>query len=227
MWTTFCVAGHVPGYEFRSIWGSPEPSASEAFFRPYGHNWHVDRARFDDDLRQALTAPGGIIRRYGKLVDVRQTGDAWDIVVDDGKILHARFLVDATGRSRALGRRLGATRRHFDQLVALVARVPRNQDLAYDNAIVVEARPDGWWYAAPVPDGHVIAYLTDRDRERASIAFILPRRCGKQRPDGHRVAVSLAPGRRCLCGTRSAVRVGSEPGDEQRHSCRGSDPGVS
>jgi flavin-dependent dehydrogenase len=75
----------------------------------------------------------------------------------------ARFVIDATGRASAIARRLGARRRRYDKLVAVVHRVPPHADPNYAHAIVVEARPDGWWYAAPVPDGHVLAFLTDHD----------------------------------------------------------------
>jgi flavin-dependent dehydrogenase len=163
MWDAFCSAGHVQGYEIHVAWGTAEPCASNTIFRPHGHSWHVDRARFDQDLRNATAQRGCVIRPYHKLVDVRCEGAVWEIRLDEGTQLRARFLVDATGRSCTLGRRLGASRRHFDRLVALVARIPRSLDPSYGNAIVVEATHDGWWYAAPVPDAHVIVYLTDSD----------------------------------------------------------------
>jgi flavin-dependent dehydrogenase len=95
---------------------------------------------------------------------VRRENAEWTIALGDGApALRARFLVDATGRRCALGRRLGARHRRFDRLVAVVARVARNADPAYAHAIVVEAQQGGWWYASPVPDGHALAYLTDRD----------------------------------------------------------------
>ena len=169
IWDTFCSAGHVRGYEIRASWGAEEPHATNTIFRSHGHSWHVDRARFDYDLRDAAVQRGCIIRHYHKLIDVRRECAIWKVRLDDGALLYARFIVDATGRSCALGRRLGASRRHFDRLVALVARVPRNPDPSFRNAIFVEATHDGWWYAAPVPDAHVIAYLTDKDLVPSSL----------------------------------------------------------
>jgi len=84
--------------------------------------------------------------------------------------VRARFLVDATGRCCALGRRLGARRRHADALVAVVRQVPRHRDPAFGHAIVVEACAAGWWYAAPTPHGHVLAFLTDHDLLEAPAA---------------------------------------------------------
>jgi flavin-dependent dehydrogenase len=163
LWTDFRAAGHIPSYEIRSAWGEFQATAASALFRPHGHGWHVDRKRFDEDLRTACMRNSCASRQYRKLVDIRRLGAKWRIHLDDTDPLDARFVVDATGRCCAIGRRLGARRRHFDRLVALVAKTARNPDPAYANAIVVEAAAEGWWYAAPVPAGHVVAFLTDRD----------------------------------------------------------------
>lgn len=169
IWDTFCSANHVRGYEIRANWGNAESEANSMVFRPYGHSWHVDRARFDDDPRAAARQRGCSIQSYQKLLSVSRTGAEWEMALDDGVRMRARFLVDATGRRCMLGRRLGAHRRRFDRLVALVARVPPHPDPSYGHAMVVEATQDGWWYAAPVPGAHVLAYLTDRDLVPSSL----------------------------------------------------------
>ena len=162
LWDGFREAGHLRGYEIRSAWGGPELQVQNAVFDPQGARWHVDRARFDRDLRDAATRRGCVLQPYARLGSVRRDGPRWHVAVDDVAV-RARFLVDATGRRCALGRRLGARHARFDKLVALVVRVARNVDPAYAHAIVVEAVPGGWWYASPVPNGHALAYLTDRD----------------------------------------------------------------
>ncbi len=171
LWDRFAVAGHGRGYEIRSVWGGPHMVGQNALFDPQGARWHVDRGRFDRDLREEALRRGCALRRYARLGPVRRESDCWTIALgNDVPTLRARFLVDATGRRCALGRRLGARRRRFDRLVALVALVARNPDAAYAHAIVVEARPGGWWYASPVPRGHALAYLTDRDLVPAGFA---------------------------------------------------------
>ena len=178
----FLAAGHVPGYEVRVTWGTPEPRATPAILRPHGHGWHVDRSRFDADLRSGAAEAGCALRRYRRLVDLRRDGGAtWCARLDDDRVIGASFLVDATGRCCAIARRLGARQRRFDDLVALVARVPRNPDPADGNALVLESTPDGWWYAAPVPGAHVLAYLTDRDLRDPA-----------WRPSGMRVAAACS-----------------------------------
>ena len=164
LWDGFREAGHLRGYEIRSAWGGPDLQVQNAVFDPQGARWHVDRARFDADLRDAAVRRGCVLQQYARLDSVRRDGAGWHVGLgDDVPELRARFLVDATGRRCALGRRLGARHARFDKLVALVVRTARNVDATYAHAIVVEAVPDGWWYASPVPDGHALAYLTDRD----------------------------------------------------------------
>lgn len=163
LWDGFCAAHHAPSYEIRSAWGTVERAASSTMVMPYGHAWHVDRERFNHDLSRAAVARGCSLRPYRTLVRVARCSDGWDVHVDSDAPLRARFLVDATGRCCALGRRLGARRRHLDKLIAVVRRAPRHADPRYGHAIVVETCPAGWWYAAPTPNGHVLAFLTDHD----------------------------------------------------------------
>ncbi|HEY6236442.1 MAG TPA: FAD-dependent monooxygenase [Candidatus Elarobacter sp.] len=171
LWDRFVEAGHGRGYEIRSVWGGPHMVGQNALFDPQGARWHVDRGRFDRDLREEAVVRGCALRLYARLGPVRRENGCWTISAgDDAPALRARFLVDATGRRCVLGRRLGARHRHFDRLVALVALVGRNADAAYAHAIVVEAQQDGWWYASPVPHGHALAYLTDRDLVPAGFA---------------------------------------------------------
>lgn len=166
LWEGFRAAGHVAGYEHRSQWGAA--GTGDSIFNPYGHAWHVDRDRFDADLRAALGRSGVEILAYDRLGELRREGERWRVGLDDGRALAARFLVDATGRARAVARRLGVRPRIHDRLIAMTAVVPRNP--AFDHAMVIQTTPAGWWYAAPVPQGHVLAYFTDSDLKPRELA---------------------------------------------------------
>lgn len=159
MWEGFCAAGHVASYEQRTIWG--EAGVADSIFTPHGNAWHVDRDRFDGDLRAAVEERGVPILSYASLGRLEREGDVWRVAIDGGPGVSARYLVDATGRAGAVARRLGVRPQIFDRLVALTALVPRNP--AFDHAMMISTAPDGWWYAAPVPRGHVLAYFTNSD----------------------------------------------------------------
>lgn len=175
LWDRFCAAGHVTGYEQRSAWG--ETGIADSIFSPYGNAWHVDRDRFDDDLRAAIVERGIAIVRYASLDTLQRDrdGGGWRLELEGGRRIAARYVVDATGRASAIARRLGVRPQLHDRLVGFTALVPRNP--AFDHAMVISSASDGWWYAAPVPRGHVLAYFTDSDlapRQLARSMQIVP-----------------------------------------------------
>jgi flavin-dependent dehydrogenase len=159
LWEDFLLAQPIAGYEQRIDWG--EVGVADSMLQPHGHSWHVDRSRFDQDLRTALNRRGLPILVCRQLNTVVRSGDGWRVQFDDHGDIFARRLVDATGRTRALARRLGVKPSVHDRLVALVSLVPRNP--AFENAMAIGAAREGWWYAAPTPQGHVLAYFTDSD----------------------------------------------------------------
>jgi flavin-dependent dehydrogenase len=159
MWKRFLSAEPVAGYEQRCAWG--EAGTADSIFNVHGNAWHVDRDRFNVDLRAAVEERSIPLLCYESLDRLKRDGDGWHITLDARRTVSARYLVDATGRAGAVGRRLGVRPRIHDRLVALTALVPRNS--AFDHAMVISTAHDGWWYAAPVPRGHVLAYFTDSD----------------------------------------------------------------
>ncbi len=161
-WETFKKAGHVPGYERQSAWGG-EPQAESSIFQPSGPLWHVDRDRFNDDLRATVLQRGNVFASYRTLDAVSRESGKWRLSLDRGTEVTARYLVDATGRLRALARTLGARVESHDQLLGLAAKVSREESSAEIRSMLIEATPFGWWYAAPTPKGHVLVLFTDAD----------------------------------------------------------------
>jgi flavin-dependent dehydrogenase len=99
---------------------------------------------------------------------VRSATAGWDVeaVVRGVPVrYHAELVVDATGRSSALARRLGARKIVQDCLVGLVSFFPgRRAGDNTDRRTLVEAVEDGWWYSALLPGGrYVAAFMTDAD----------------------------------------------------------------
>jgi flavin-dependent dehydrogenase len=162
LWEDFCAAGHVAGYEQRTAWGGA-PWIKESIFHHHGNLWHVDRERFDTDLRKAVRQRGISTLNYCKLEKVRRECEEWHLELDVDIEISSKYLVDATGRACAIARRLGVRPWLYDRLIAFAALVPRNQNPEFDHAMVIESSPHGWWYAAPVPKGHVLAFFTDAD----------------------------------------------------------------
>jgi flavin-dependent dehydrogenase len=140
-----------------SSWSSDDLIAIDAFRHPDGRGWRLDRARFDADLRTAAVAAGATYRA-DRVRSVCRHGEGWEVGFEDGRVEHARWIVDATGRNRLLVRRLGVPKIRGPRLVAVYGR--GRADLARPlrtDRTLIEAVPEGWWYAARLPSGAPIA----------------------------------------------------------------------
>jgi flavin-dependent dehydrogenase len=162
LWEAFAEAGHVRGYERQVAWGG-DPVSESTIVQPGGHMWHVDRMRFDTDFCRAVCRRDGVFLYRGKLRNIDRSATSWRLALDQGAELTARYLVDATGRSRALAKRLGARISFHDRLIGLVTMGPADSGSFRVAAMMIQSTPFGWWYAAPVPRGRVVALFTDAD----------------------------------------------------------------
>jgi flavin-dependent dehydrogenase len=172
VWESFLADGHLPCYGNLSAWGSSRLQATDFIFDPNGHGWHLDRLRFDALLRREAARAGAELSAGTALARLarRRPDGSWLLtLLREGKEMEAacRWLVDATGRRRAVARRQGARRRPVDSLVAWFAVFSAGDDGRLedqDSRTLIEAAPDGWWYTALLPaNRRVVVYLTDVD----------------------------------------------------------------
>lgn len=156
---------HVPCVGNKIVWSASACSYSHGVFSPYGAGWHVDRNAFDAWLREEAQSRGASLLPVSQVsAVVPETG--WRTCFDapnGPKEVHARFIVDASGRASRIARRLGSKRILADRLVAIYVhgrdRVPDATQMTF-----VEAEESGWWYTARLPQGRrVLAFHTDAD----------------------------------------------------------------
>ena len=138
-----------------SSWNSKELLATDFFHDPDGPGWRLDRPRFDTALRESAITCGATLK-MARVTEVTRQNNLWHLHLDDGEVTTARWLIDATGRSSALARRLGQPRERDTPLVALYALGKPNHDLRL-NRTVIEAAPNGWWCASLLPSGQPLA----------------------------------------------------------------------
>jgi flavin-dependent dehydrogenase len=169
LWEDFTRAGYVPSVGIRSFWGSPDPYEQSFIFNPYGTGWHVDRRAFDASIAQLASVRGVQLSPGSRLLACApHESKGWMLrVATRNNMLDvcARFVLDATGRSSTLARRLGATRIAYDQLVAIFGFFRRATiDAPPEPFMLIEAAENGWWYSVPLPDDSlVVMYMTDAD----------------------------------------------------------------
>ncbi|MGC1496544.1 MAG: tryptophan 7-halogenase [Sulfitobacter sp.] len=138
----FQALSSAPYVANRSLWGSNTEDYRDFISDPEGCGWHIDRVAFETMLRTEAKARGAEC-----LLDhpLEQVTPGWHLQCGDTADFNARFVVDATGRSAVLARRLGAHRIAHDKMVARWCRVKTPPDTQTGISSVVTT-PDGWWY---------------------------------------------------------------------------------
>jgi flavin-dependent dehydrogenase len=160
VWTPFAAAAFVECRAVVSAWSSKAVDERHSIFSAQGAGWQLDRARFDRLLVEAAATAGTDVRLGSAVQSVVRDGQGWRLALADGDIV-AGAVIWTTGRNWKLARPLGAKLRVHAQLAAY----SRFFDHAPgDCRMVIEARPEGWWYTADLPDQRrVVACLTDPD----------------------------------------------------------------
>ena len=166
----FLDAGHLPAGGTASAWGSPHVAERSYLFTGRGTGWHLDRARFDTwMLGQAQSAGACVVHGRALLQGAVRSPSGWLLEVEGAGTVAARAVVDATGRSAQLARRLGLRPRRDDALVAEVRWFADDAPRRSSEGALVESVPDGWWYSASLPGARAVAmFMTDSDLLRQS-----------------------------------------------------------
>lgn len=134
---------------------------------PPRHAYHVDRAKFDVRVRDCARANGAEVRHGVVVRDVTTTDECATVITDDGEHT-ARFVIDATGQGRLLGKRRKSIRpyRHFGK-AAVFAHFDGLTDAGLEligegNDIRIMMVPDGWAWVIPLPGRRLSVGLVSR-----------------------------------------------------------------
>jgi hypothetical protein len=82
---------------------------------PFGMGWHLDRASFDQILRDTVESicPGPVSLVKGTFISIDKTDDSscWSISVnvsssDERKLYNSKWVVDASGRKSSIARKV-------------------------------------------------------------------------------------------------------------------------
>jgi flavin-dependent dehydrogenase len=160
----FLADGHAERGATVSAWDRDEPVWFDPLRDPNGLGWHLDRARFDARLRDAAVTAGATLVDRCERLQVSRIMDDWCVDLPSrGEVHRAPVLVDASGRSAAVARRLGLSHRVDDTLICLYAHLPADTgDEDACTRLCVDR--NGWWYSVRLPSGQrVLAFHLDAD----------------------------------------------------------------
>jgi 2-polyprenyl-6-methoxyphenol hydroxylase-like FAD-dependent oxidoreductase len=153
---------HLASSGLLSAWGGAELRSTDFIYNPYGCGYQVDRAALENSLFLDAQTAGATVFQGAVLKDMVRHGTGWTLDTSVGKI-NTQYIVDATGRSAFIARRLGRRQLALDRLVAVFARSAPTEE-RIDSRTVIEACHNGWWYAAVTASRrHTLAFHSDVD----------------------------------------------------------------
>lgn len=154
----------MPSYGIEATWGHEVPAFHSYLCSAAGNGLHVDRPCFHDSLLRAVGTAGDCGLFYGRFLVAKRTSRGWTLGIrihDAIEHLDCELVVDATGRSAAVARSLGARRRRLDSLCGVSSVL---DTVVPEQTLIVEATPYGWWYLAPIPRSRtLLCMISDVD----------------------------------------------------------------
>ncbi|MEP1762064.1 NAD(P)/FAD-dependent oxidoreductase [Ascidiaceihabitans sp.] len=163
----------------QSVWGSDQLENTDFIRDPDGPGWHLDRADFERTLRDVAGNRGASVLTSQAVSSCERDAAGWGLGCVSGARIHARIVVDATGRKASIARMIGQRPVVLSKTVAVWMRLPnaptrpRDKDplhsgtlhksLLHKGMSTIASCATGWWYTAPVRDGRVVSLHTDSD----------------------------------------------------------------
>ncbi|WP_299703160.1 tryptophan 7-halogenase [uncultured Tateyamaria sp.] len=148
-----------------AAWGSDTLGTMDFILTLHGAGWALDRQRFEQMMADEVDRRGVPLQTETTVMACRHDGKVWHLDLGE-RVITARYVIDAAGRTSRFSLRDGAHRQRNDTLTAISTRWPRADDARQMTR--VEAFEDGWWYAAPLPNGDTILCLfSDAERIHA------------------------------------------------------------
>lgn len=156
---------YIQNLGMQSYWGSDQVHIVDHLRNPDGLSKSLNRKAFEEFLRKSAMERGVQCIWPTKLHSSSFEANQWLVTTktDDHKEqhIHAKFVIDATGRQSHFARSLGIKRFHIDKLIACWLMLPNTE---VNKMSTITATENGWWYSAVIPQNkRVIAFQTDSD----------------------------------------------------------------
>lgn len=166
--TDFDDHSFIPAYASKAYWGSDQVSSINTIFTTEEASFQIDREKFDFKLIETAAQRGAVIYPRTKCFDFEKLENKnWLVSLnhpEEGKFkIQAKYLVDASGRSAKVCRKVGGISQKHDALVGVGLFLKfKNTSKPFEK--IIESTEFGWWYAACLPDNKiVITFFSDAD----------------------------------------------------------------
>ena len=166
----FLAAGHLHSPGSAVLWGREQVGYNDHLLNPMGPSWRLNRPVFDAMLVEAALERDICVQWNTRYVRAKASEDGFLLTLGERsgpeREAQARWVVDATGPLARFASDLGVKKRTDDQLFGL-AGFSTIQAGQMKKQVLVESTPEGWWYAAYLPDHRLVhMFVTDAPQLR-------------------------------------------------------------
>lgn len=169
----FLQEHHSPCLGNCSAWGSDQLGFNDGFFNISGTGWHLDRNRFDSFMLNEAQKIGARCLLDSQFINAYQEKNYLVIKYKNTngelKTINTRYAIDASGKRSLLAKTFNIKSHYVDRLVTIAGRFQPINNSQFSQLTLLESQPQGWWYAAKLPDNSIIASVTtDAETLKAS-----------------------------------------------------------
>jgi flavin-dependent dehydrogenase len=171
----FLEDDHISMQGYHVAWDDEGVYERNFITSPHGFGWLLNRKRFDEMLTNEAQKFGCKFLWKSKVTNFEDSENGWQVDVKGNEFIDkitTRALIDATGKSRSISRRLGAKTRRADNLISCISHLDHSKcEVQPTHDVLIENDTNGWWYSAPYSkDYSVITFFTDPDLPLPSTA---------------------------------------------------------
>lgn len=132
-------------YGYHSLWGSDRLTTHNFYFHnPYKYGLKIDKCAIIKNLEQTTKTT---ILAYDNQLHLNRITDGFEIKYQTNtgnKKISTRLIVDATGRSRAVLKKLNIDSVRYDDTLAFTCHLPKKKHPKLKHDVFVESFNDGW-----------------------------------------------------------------------------------
>lgn len=155
---------------YHSAWGSSHVMDHNFYFnRPFQHGLKLNKVQLLLALEELQKEQ---IYQFKRLLAINEEADGVSVTIDDGTEIFAKFLVDATGRKRVVGKALDIAQKEYDQLMAFSTHLPRVRLSKLPHGVFVESFESGWGIVSELSEQTSVMTLYTTKSHKAKPDFM-------------------------------------------------------
>lgn len=152
-------------YGYHSMWGNTRILNNNFFSQlSYKNGLKINKKAIVDDLEQLCNED---VMSYEKMLNMVISKEEVVVEVENNhqkEIIKAKMIIDATGRNRAILKKLNVPIRLYDNLISFSCHLPRIEHPKLTHDVFVESFEDGWGIVSGLDEKtNVLSVFTNKE----------------------------------------------------------------